>query len=232
MRSLQLILLFGILGATSLDAHAQSDAERQILLIKLASSESEPVSVPASNDPIFLSYRALVRAQSPLPGQVYVRVFRGTKKYLIKTMPQFFRRGCIDYSSALLTVSAGGQLSFRGMNTDWLASSRPEHFTLVFEAADPNSPGNSTLRLANDRAGIAEYFNSGIEIQLMPPAGFVIPLRSTSAPSASQGGQSSAPPIDLPPCHIVHDYLAGLRKSEALPTEVVSLKMREVPCGL
>jgi hypothetical protein len=231
MRLIQILLVAGFLG-TSFCAHAQADTDRQILLLKLASNESEPVSVPASDDPIFLSYRATIPAQSPLPPKVYVRIFRGTKNYLIKTMPQFFKRGCVDYSSALLTVSAGGQLSFRGLNTEWLASNKPEHFTLVFEAADPNSPGNSMLRLSRDEDGIAEYFNSGIEIQLMPPVGFSGPVRVTSAPASSRVVHTSAPPVDLPPCHVVHDYRAQILEGETHTVEVASLKLKAAPCGL
>jgi hypothetical protein len=232
MQLIQVLLLTAVLGTVSCCAHAQVNTDRQILLLKLASNESEPVPVPASDDPIFLSYRATVPAQSPLPAQVYVRIFRGTKNYLIKTMPQFFKRGCVDYSSALLTVSAGGQLSFRGLNTEWLASNKPEHFTLVFEASDPNSPGNSMLRLSRDEDGIAVYFNSGIEIQLMPPAGFSVPVRVTSAPASSRVVHTNAPPVDLPPCHVVHVYRARILQGETHTVDVASLKLKAAPCGL
>ena len=232
MRLLWSSLLIGFLSLVELNAHAQVSLERQILLLRLASGTGEPVSVPASNDPVFLSYRTLIPTQNPLPGQVYVRVFRGTKKYLINTMPKSFKKGCVDYSAALLTVNAGGQLAFQGMNTEWLSSNRPEHFTLVFEAADPNSPGNSMLRLSNDPISIAAYFNSGIEIQLLPPDGFVMPVRVTSPPSTSTKSYTSEPPVDLPPCHVVQDYRAGSRKTEGHPVEVASMKLKEVPCGL
>jgi len=230
VRTLRTLTVWATLLFT-LSANSQAPTG-QIVVIKLDSGGvKEPISVPASPGLVQLAFHSA----QPLPPLVFVRIFRGGKAYLIKHMPQFFKEGCVNYSSSLLTADRSGFMTFRGLDTDFLSANNAESFTLVFEAHDADVLGQSLLRLSNDPKSIQDYFDSGIEISLKPPLGFVHPATVVSLPKPPHAGGHAAPPVVLPPCHTVTPYQATvhettLRKPNDPLLEVATLRLQEVPC--
>lgn len=234
MKLLRVIVISFLVFAQA-RAWGQDAGERRVLLLHLSITDpllpGQPPMVTASDDLVHWEYKALRDDEKPLPNSIFVRVFHGSKDWLIQQMPKFIKQGCVDYSPALLNVSTKGfKLSFWGLNTQWLSGDSPEVLTLVFESADTG--GRSSLRLSPDKESITNYFNSGIEIKLAPPAGFKH-VQVISGPAAAKSVSVPAAEVALPPCHTVQNYRNALVEvNTASPLLAASIVMKEVPCGM
>lgn len=157
------ILVSALAVALSIGPALAQQSDIRILPITLTS----PHQLVAGDPNISLFWKSVPAL--PVPENIYVRIFRGNKKQLIKDIPKMYLGSCVTYSTHRLHAQATGQMHMPAVDATWLSDTGTSTVTLVFEASDRAE--DSTLRL--ERGKVEEYFNAGTEMVLQAPAGWV-----------------------------------------------------------
>jgi hypothetical protein len=143
---------------TAFPVLAQMAPGVEVLKLDVQSPEGHPAKAP-----LLISYGG-----GDLGPDVYVRVFRGSKRSLAVDMPSHTRDGeCVLYNSTVpIAVGADGKmLHVDGLvqffDIEWRADHQiNQTFTLVFERGDHNTP-DGHLRLA--KSDVPTYFKHAVE---------------------------------------------------------------------